>query len=1302
MPPTVPRKRRRLSPNPSEAASAGNEASSSAPPPKRRSRPLVASQKKQTLADTLDAPSHKARSLAEKKALLAGLDQSGSAENSDGLSEPGSSEVEEEWEEVDMGSGGRGKCKSKTTVGGSGAFAKKPEDTLGQGKDEDDEDDMDWEDAIPAASTSISKQVAPTHSEDLEITLDGPNTHHSILSTALAAAEGTGKKGPTKRERLVRVQTHRLHVMFLLFHNLMRNAWVCDKEVQQVLVDGLSEGAKKEIRNWKVHMGMVPEEDPDAEDVEKTQRQGAGKCKGQSKGKGRARKSDSKAERSSARAQHDWGADAERLEPGVPNLSRGYPTIRLLKYLAAYWKKRFRITKPGLRKQGYKSLAELAEETKAFREDPSDVERFGERIESKEKYRECARKYEGSRDVAAQLFTALLRGLGLEARMVASLQPIGFGWSKGEEATPKKRKDKDVELDERDKSDKGGFMEAPRTGRKSGRAINDAEMKDALNDSDNSALSSPPESDSETPDLQPAYSRSQPNPRKVYDKDLPFPTYWTEVISPISNAPIPVDAHILSTVASTPDLIASFEPRGKQADKSKQVIAYVIAYSPDGTAKDVTVRYLKRRMLPGKTKGVRIPVEKVPVYNKHGKVRKYEEYDWFKAVMSSYQRSSEQRTLTDDVEDQGDLRPAHSAKKEQGAGEQKETLQGYKNSAEFVLERHLKREEALRPPAEPVKHFSTGKGDNAKSEPVFRREDVVPCKTVESWHKEGREVRMGEQPLKYVPFRAVTLIRKREIEEREREEGEKAMQGLYAEYQTDWIVPPPIEDGKIPRNAFGNIDVYVPTMVPKGAVHIPLRGTAKVCRKLGVDYAEACTGFEFGKQRAVPVLTGVVVAAENEDLVIDAWEAEEVERKKKDDEKRVKTALNMWKKFYVGLRIIQRLGREYGVEAEAMPDGINPFQRKDEDVSGNGSGQDEGNEGGLFRSGAGEGGFVRDGEDHGGEFLRGEDQEGGFLKNDDQASGFTLPSGDEDDQKNDRAEDLTISQGLSHSILGKESGGPISLQFAHQMNRAREEARKNTDLEESSDPQDLESRRGRIKARLLLTTAMAHAGCDLYLDYLTANNIPPFTSPSHSDTMAAESVMGHGYPDPTESSLSEPYPVSRENYVQNGAAPSAASLHPPSSSASFVPGLPPTTHQSLTASHLEQHSAASPHPTNRERVKASLVATYNPGVRLEKLHECDVCKRKFKYLCRLQRHRDRTHERTRGKSNFCTVCEQHFSEKRDLQIHYTTRVHANKAAALDVPVPQFDRLTCGVEDCTKQFGRQSHLKRHKKAVHGVH
>jgi xeroderma pigmentosum group C-complementing protein len=71
------------------------------------------------------------------------------------------------------------------------------------------------------------------------------------------------------------------------------------------------------------------------------------------------------------------GQKAERQEEGVPNMSRGDPLLRLLKILAAYWKKRFTITVPGLRKQGYKPLETLEAEI-ASSNDSHCAEEHGE------------------------------------------------------------------------------------------------------------------------------------------------------------------------------------------------------------------------------------------------------------------------------------------------------------------------------------------------------------------------------------------------------------------------------------------------------------------------------------------------------------------------------------------------------------------------------------------------------------------------------------------------------------------------------------------------------------------------------------------------------------------------------------------------------------------------------------------------------------------------------------------------------------------------------------------------------------
>ena len=70
--------------------------------------------------------------------------------------------------------------------------------------------------------------------------------------------------------------------------------------------------------------------------------------------------------------------------------------------------------------------------------------------------------------------------------------------------------------------------------------------------------------------------------------------------------------------------------------------------------------------------------------------------------------------------------------------------------------------------------------------------------------------------------------------------------------------------GRIPKNNFGNIDLYTPSMLPAGAAYIPRaprisypcmladlrlmrtllllcvdKGAAKIARQLGFDYAEA-------------------------------------------------------------------------------------------------------------------------------------------------------------------------------------------------------------------------------------------------------------------------------------------------------------------------------------------------------------------------------------------------------------------------------------------------------------------------------
>ncbi|KAI9720193.1 MAG: hypothetical protein M1812_003011 [Candelaria pacifica] len=982
MPPFVARKRRASTP-PDQS-------------PKVRPAAPRRNGNKPTLFDTLDAKPKSSGTLQDNKAFIDSLEN---GDSSSSLSDISSSDFEDDH-----------------------ASKRRKIEAVESGDDEDDEE-MDWVDAIaPEPSAPSMPSVEP--SGPLELSLD-----KNAYNQSAASLHGP-KKGPSKIERQIRVQTHCLHVQFLLFHNLVRNAWICDEEVQKILVGQLTLAIKKEFQRWKEASGIPAE--PKEEPIVAT--------KGKGKGKGKA--SGGKVAAAQERNQRDWGQKAERLEHGAPNLSRGDPLIRLMKVLSAFWKKKFRITAPGLRKQGYKHLSVLETEVASFQQGKHDAEEHGEKIKDIEDFREHARNCEGSRDVGAQLFTALLRGLGLETRMVTNLQPVGFGWSKAEDAAAKKKgKQNDARgpstqanqdsSDESGPSDDSNISKSRASKRSSkkitkktdtrGRKTNKDIHGTTLLSDNSSELSSLSDEDRSVVDITPSRK-----PTKAYDKDLPFPIYWSEVLSPISDRYIPIDALILpQPVATNQDHLATFEPRGPKADKAKQVLAYVVAYSADGTSKDVTARYLKKHMWPGKTKGMRIPVEKVPVYNKRGKVKRYEEFDWFKSVISGYARSSKQRTATDDIEDEDDLKPVKVVRKTE---HKEDTLQGYKNSAEFVLERHLRREEALRPGSTPVKTFMTGKGEKAKEENVYRRDDVAICRTGESWHKEGREVAPGQQAIKMVPVRAVTLTRKREVEEAEREGGEKLKQGMYSIEQTEWIIPPPIQNGIIPKNAYGNIDCFVPTLVPRGAIHIPQRGTAKICKRLNIDFAEAVTGFEFGKQRAVPVINGVVVAEGNEDMVMEAWEVDEEEKRKKEEGKRERTALAMWRKFLMGLRIVQRVKEDYGGNADAhITDDINPFTR----INTN---KRKGDSTNTIKRTSQTAAPSQEDNDMAGGFMSengmDKDSEGGFVLDDhavdedDNAGGFILD-----------ADDDTHSIRTNKPIQDSYPQTPISLSSVHQKNQ---------------------------------------------------------------------------------------------------------------------------------------------------------------------------------------------------------------------------------------------------------------------------
>lgn len=58
---------------------------------------------------------------------------------------------------------------------------------------------------------------------------------------------------------------------------------------------------------------------------------------------------------------------------------------------------------------------------------------------------------------------------------------------------------------------------------------------------------------------------------------------------------------------------------------------------------------------------------------------------------------------------------------------------------------------------------------------------------------------------------------------------------------------------QVPRNEFGNVYLFLPSMMPVGCIQLHLPNLHRVARKLNIDCAQAVTGFDFHKGYCHPM-----------------------------------------------------------------------------------------------------------------------------------------------------------------------------------------------------------------------------------------------------------------------------------------------------------------------------------------------------------------------------------------------------------------------------------------------------------------
>jgi len=331
--------------------------------------------------------------------------------------------------------------------------------------------------------------------------------------------------------------------------------------------------------------------------------------------------------------------------------------------------------------------------------------------------------------------------------------------------------------------------------------------------------------------------------------------YWAEVFLPKEKRWVAVD--LLTGSVNHPEEIES---------KCSKPVIYCLAAN-QGKIKDVTTRYSSKY---------------------HVEARKLRtDQAWLEATLRPFKGGDGECEVKEKEE---------MAKRKEEAP-LPTSISQFKGHPLYVLQRHLLKFEAIYPVDAPTLGF-------IKGEPVYARECVKILQGRTAWLKEGRTVKLGESPYKNVKARPKwnrTTGSKVDDEALE----------LFGAWQTELFVPPPAVDGKVPRNEYGNVELFKPWMLPPGTVHIPINGMKVVIRKCGIDAAPAMVGWDFSGGGAHPVYDGVVVCQENAEALMDAWNQEQEIQAKRAEEKREKRVLDNWKKLVKGLIIKQRIKSKY-------------------------------------------------------------------------------------------------------------------------------------------------------------------------------------------------------------------------------------------------------------------------------------------------------------------------------------------------------------------------------------------------------
>ncbi|CAI5759526.1 unnamed protein product [Candida verbasci] len=489
--------------------------------------------------------------------------------------------------------------------------------------------------------------------------------------------------------------------------------------------------------------------------------------------------------------------------------------VYLIKYLIKWFRKNFKHDSNGIRVLGYQRTA-------------GEYPNNAKHINNVSDLISIIKKFQHNRDTGAQIFTAVLRSLGFEARLVFSLPLLSM---------------------------------------------------------------------SRTTKTQPKLDASILKANK--DNDLLYPYFWTELINPLDHSELFVvetqcffetEKHLirLKRFNSKKNLYTpEYYPNLNQF--CQMSMHYVLAFNNDNLIIDVSPRYMKNiayryfKLLDLRTdlgKSSLLLQSLIRIMNR----RRHYTNDDYMELTALLNISMNNVTIP-------------------------ETYSAMKKSLNFATQDSLRSNEVIPSGIEPLKIIKF----NNRSQPVYFKDVVITGKSEQQWKFLGRSIKPHEigKPIKSIIASPRTINNRRIFNQNQLEDPNLNYIQLYSFSQTCPYIKPRVDGAIIPRNRYGNIEIFRDTMIPEKCIWLQLSDIENIL-KFKFQYVPVVVGFIFKENRAIPKKSGVLILKSDEIEVKKFWLTERIKQCKLEALEKNIHLLNMWYKFIKTLRVKKHLDNNFG------------------------------------------------------------------------------------------------------------------------------------------------------------------------------------------------------------------------------------------------------------------------------------------------------------------------------------------------------------------------------------------------------